>query len=263
MTAYELVLQALDLFYRMDYDLFSKARGLLEQAISHDPNYALAYSSVGLWYVFRIGEIGSPDPDGDAVAGARYATQGVERGGDDAFALAVYAHAQSFLLHDLKREGKSPIAPLPPARARQWPGPWRAPPRAFWATVPTAVRQGEQGVRLSPLDARSFWHEGLLAQAHYVTATMTRRWSGSAARSAATSSFVSITACSSPRSQLRAAARKRPRRRGASCSFSQTSRFRPTAERCPFAALPWRRGLATCDRQVFRSDGGCRPEFFK
>jgi adenylate cyclase len=31
-----------------------------------------------------------------------------------------------------------------------------------------AVRQAEQGVRLSPLDARSFWHEGLLGQAHYV-----------------------------------------------------------------------------------------------
>jgi tetratricopeptide (TPR) repeat protein len=31
-----------------------------------------------------------------------------------------------------------------------------------------AVHQGEQGVRLSPLDARSFWHEGLLGQAHYV-----------------------------------------------------------------------------------------------
>jgi adenylate cyclase len=30
------------------------------------------------------------------------------------------------------------------------------------------VSQGEQGVRLSPLDARSFWHEGLLGQAHYV-----------------------------------------------------------------------------------------------
>ncbi len=33
---------------------------------------------------------------------------------------------------------------------------------------PTAVRRGEQGVRLSPLDARTYWHEGLLAQAHYV-----------------------------------------------------------------------------------------------
>src|SRR5207248_884671 len=32
----------------------------------------------------------------------------------------------------------------------------------------TAVQHAEQGVRLSPLDARLFWHEGLLAQAHYV-----------------------------------------------------------------------------------------------
>ena len=38
----------------------------------------------------------------------------------------------------------------------------------FLGDGPTAVRQGEQGVRLSPLDARSFWHEGLLGQAHYV-----------------------------------------------------------------------------------------------
>src|SRR5882757_2170205 len=103
LTAYDLVLQALELLYRMDYDSFSKARGLLEQAISYDPNYALAYSYVALWYIFRMGEIGSPDPDADAVAGARYAAQGVELGGDDAFALAVYAHAQSFLLHDLDK----------------------------------------------------------------------------------------------------------------------------------------------------------------
>src|SRR5258708_529241 len=103
LTAYELVLQALDLLYRMDYDSFSKARGLLEQAISHDPNFALAYSYVALWYVFRIGEIGSPDPDGDAIAGARYATEAIERGGDDAFALAVYGHVQSFLLHDFQK----------------------------------------------------------------------------------------------------------------------------------------------------------------
>ena len=43
LTAYDLVLQALNLLYRMDYDSFSSARGLLEQAISHDPNYALAF----------------------------------------------------------------------------------------------------------------------------------------------------------------------------------------------------------------------------
>ena len=38
----------------------------------------------------------------------------------------------------------------------------------FIGDGPTAVRRAEQGVRLSPLDALTFWHEGLLAQAHYV-----------------------------------------------------------------------------------------------
>lgn len=168
LTAYELVLQGLELLYRMDYDSFSRARGLLEQAISHDPNYALAYSYVALWYIFRIGEIGSPDPDGDAVAGARYAAEAIERGGDDAFALAVYGHAQSFMLHDLQK-GRTVLEraiAACPSSAMAWT--MASATSGFLDDGPTAVRQAEQGVRLSPLDARSFWHEGLLGQAHYV-----------------------------------------------------------------------------------------------
>ena len=168
LTAYELVLQGLELLYRMDYDSFSKARGLLQQAISHDPNYALAYSYVALWYVFRIGEIGSPDPDGDAVAGARYAAEAIERGGDDAFALALYGHAQSFMLHDLQK-GRNVLEraiAACPSSAMAWT--MASATSGFLGDGPTAVRQAEQGVRLSPLDARSFWHEGLLGQAHYV-----------------------------------------------------------------------------------------------
>jgi adenylate cyclase len=168
LTAYDLVLQALDLLYRMDYDSFSKARGLLEQAISHDPNYALAYSCIALWYVFRIGEIGSPDPDGDTAAGAKYATQAIERGGDDAFALAVYGHVQSFLLHDFRKAEAVLERALAagPSSAMAWT--MASATSGFLGDGPVAVRQGEQGVRLSPLDARSFWHEGLLGQAHYV-----------------------------------------------------------------------------------------------
>ena len=44
MTAYDLVLQALDFLYRMDKESFARARGLLQQAITHDPGYAPAYS---------------------------------------------------------------------------------------------------------------------------------------------------------------------------------------------------------------------------
>jgi adenylate cyclase len=169
LTAYDLVLQALDLLYRMDYDSFSRARGLLEQAISYDPNHYLAYSYVALWYVFRMGEMGSSDPDGDAQAGAKYAAEAIERGGDsDAFALAVYGHVQSFLLHDFEKAKavleRAIVAG--PSSAMAWT--MASATSGFLGDGPAAVRQGEQGVRLSPLDARSFWHEGLLGQAHYV-----------------------------------------------------------------------------------------------
>ena len=102
------------------------------------------------------------------IAGARYAAEAIERGGDDAFALAVYGHAQSFLLHDLHK-GKMVLEraiAAGPSSAMAWT--MASATSGFLGDGPTAVRQGEQGVRLSPLDARSFWHEGLLGQAHYV-----------------------------------------------------------------------------------------------
>ena len=98
MTAYDLVLQALDLLYRMDGDSFARARGLLQQAISHDPAYAPAYSYAAYWYIFRVGEIGSSDPEADGAAGARYAAAAIERDPNDALALAIYGHVQSYLL---------------------------------------------------------------------------------------------------------------------------------------------------------------------
>jgi adenylate cyclase len=68
LTAYDFVLQALDLLYRMDYESFSRARGLLQQAIAHDPSYAPAYAYTAYWYVLRVGEMGSSDPVSDAAA---------------------------------------------------------------------------------------------------------------------------------------------------------------------------------------------------
>ncbi len=169
LTAYDLVLQALDLLYRMDYDSFSRARGLLEQAISHDPDYTVAYSCIALWYVFRIGEIGSPYPKADVAAGVRYATEAIERGGDDAFALAVYGHVQSFLLHDFQKAKAilQRAISAGPSSAMAWT--MASATSGFLGDGPAAVLQGEQGVRLSPLDARSVTrHQGLLAQAHYI-----------------------------------------------------------------------------------------------
>ena len=168
LTAYDLVLQALDLLYRMDYESFSRARGLLQQAIAHDPSYAPAYAYTALWYIFRVGEIGSPDPGGDAAAAATHAFGALERGGDDSLSLAIGGHVQSFLLKNCDKAISllDKAIAAGPSSAMAWT--MSSLTRGYIGDGATAVRHAEQGVRLSPLDARLFWHEGGLAQAYYV-----------------------------------------------------------------------------------------------
>ena len=168
MTAYDLVLQALDLLYRMDYESFSRARGLLQQAMTHDPSYAPAYSYIANWYIFRVGEIGSPDPDADAAAAALHAAEAIKRDPNDALALAIYGHVQSFLLKQYDRAISflDRAIAVGPNSAIAWTN--SSATYGYIGDGVTAVQRAEQGLRLSPLDARIFWHEGLLAQAHYV-----------------------------------------------------------------------------------------------
>lgn len=168
MTAYDLVLQALTLLYRMDYESFSRARGLLQQALAHDPSYAPAYAYTALWYIFRVGEIGSPDPDADGAAAAAHALAALERDGEDALALAISGHVQSYLLKEYDKAIAFLDAAIAagPSSAMAWT--MSSLTRGFVGDGALAIQHAEQGVRLSPLDARLFWHEGGLAQAHYV-----------------------------------------------------------------------------------------------
>lgn len=168
LTSYDFVLQALDVLYRMDYESFSRARGLLQQAMAHDPDYAPAYSYTALWHIFRIGEMGSSDPEADGVAAARYAAEALARDQDDALALAISGHVQSYSFRKYDEAislfGKAIAAS--PNSAMAWS--LSSATHGFVGHGSLAVKHGEQGVRLSPLDARLFWHEGLLGQAHYV-----------------------------------------------------------------------------------------------
>ncbi len=65
MTAYDLTLQALDRFYRMDRSSIEQARELLQQAIAHDPDYATAYSHMASLRMRWIGQGWSADEMAD------------------------------------------------------------------------------------------------------------------------------------------------------------------------------------------------------
>jgi adenylate cyclase len=168
LTAYDFVLQALDHLFRMDYESFSLARGILQQALASDPNYALAHAYTAWWYGLRVGEIGSPDPDADALAAISHADAALELDNEDAQVLALCGHAYAFHTRDYRRaiELYDRAIAAGPSAAMAWT--MSSATRGYIGDGPTAVEHAEQGVRLSPLDERLYWHEGLLAQAHYV-----------------------------------------------------------------------------------------------
>jgi adenylate cyclase len=97
MTAYDLVLQALELLHRLDYAAFSRARGLLQRAMILDPSYSPAFSYAAWWHNYRIAQEWSTDIRMDGEESVRLATAAIERDQYDALGLATYGHVMSLI----------------------------------------------------------------------------------------------------------------------------------------------------------------------
>jgi TolB-like protein/Tfp pilus assembly protein PilF len=168
MTAHDLVLQALDRLYRMESRAFARAGELLERAIALDPTYAPAYTYKAYWHIFDVGEGRAADPAADARAAADAAGSAIELDPNDAVALAIYGHVQSFLLGDYVRALHYLDRALAagPNCALAWT--MSSVTRGYLGQGEEAVRHAQRGLLLSPLDAHIFWHEGQLAQALYI-----------------------------------------------------------------------------------------------
>lgn len=168
MTAYDLVLQGIDQMFRLNQQASARARGLLQQAMVLDPVYATAYSYAAYWYVFRVGEGWSEDPVADAREAEHLAETAIKLNPDDPQALAIHGHVQSFLLHDFERarvilDRAIEVGPNSPLAYTM-----SCATCSYLGLGELAVAHGRQGLRLSPIDAHRFWHEGVLAQAHYI-----------------------------------------------------------------------------------------------
>ena len=168
MTAYDFLLQALDQLYRMDDESHARARGLLQQAMAHDPFYGPAYSYAAFWYIFHIGEGRSTDFEADVREAARLADMAIGLNENDPRALAIYGHVQSFLLHDFDRAMLflDRAIEAGPSAAIAWT--MSGATCGYIGNGPLAVERAERGVRLAPQDAYRFWHEAVLGQAHYI-----------------------------------------------------------------------------------------------
>jgi adenylate cyclase len=168
MDAYDLVLQGLDLVYRLDYESYSRARGFFQRAIQEDSGYARAYAYASLWHIFRVGQGWSLDPDADAFEAARLAAEAIERDKYDALGLAFHGHALSWFLkeYDAAVTFLDRAISAGPSCAMAWT--LSSLTCAYLGDGATAVARSEHALRLSPLDTHAFYLHSAIGLAHYV-----------------------------------------------------------------------------------------------
>jgi adenylate cyclase len=169
MTAYDLTLQALDLFYRMDRSSIEQARELLEQAIAHDPDYARAYSHLASLRMRLIGQGWSDDELADQSLAASAARMAIERDRNDAPGLAIYGHLHSYLMKDYGVAQDYLERALAAGPSCAWAWAYSSLTCGYLGDTATAIARAERAVRLSPIGADSFWLEHYLSQAYYLT----------------------------------------------------------------------------------------------
>ena len=171
MNAYDLVMQAIDLIYRMTFEDFSRARALLRQAISLDDSYAMAHAYGALWLVHSINQGWTSDQEADAHEAERLAAAACERDPANGFALAIHGHTRSVLFRDYDNAiGIFDRAlAAAPGNAMVWT--LSSGVRAYIGEGRDAIDRAERGLRLSPVDTQAYFYLLFLALAHYVNGT--------------------------------------------------------------------------------------------
>lgn len=167
MTAYELVLQARELVYRLQRIDFERAGSLLRQAVAHDPGYANAWAMLAEWHSLRVGQGWSDAPAADTEAVDRCARNAVANDATNGRALAFHGHNHAFLRRDYDAALSlfDRALEASPNDAAAWT--WSSPTLAYTGDGQAAVRHAERGMRLSPRDPFVFQSYAALCMAHY------------------------------------------------------------------------------------------------
>ena len=168
MTAYDLTLQALSVFNRMDRASLQQARGLFEQALVHDRDYAPAHSHLASLHMRWIGQGWSDDLAADVTLAANAAQMAIERDPNDALGLAIYGHLQSYLLKDYNVAQHYLERAIGVGPSCAWAWTYSGLTRGYLGDTATAIARSERAVRLSPIGADTFWLEHYLSQAYYL-----------------------------------------------------------------------------------------------
>jgi DNA-binding SARP family transcriptional activator/TolB-like protein len=96
-SAYDLVLRAIPLFWRMEHDGYLRAGDYLSKAIELEPEFAVAHSWMAIWCNFLVGQGWADDPLAAIKRGAYHAERTVNLDPQDARGLTIAGHIRAFL----------------------------------------------------------------------------------------------------------------------------------------------------------------------
>lgn len=167
LTAYDLVLQALDQLQRLDLPAFEQAQALLRQALLADPGYALAHTTIAWLHVLRIAQGWSADIAADAKAARCAASTAMEHDPNDALAMAICGSVLGYIHHEFgpARQLLDRAVATSPSCALAWS--YGAALRSWLGLDAEAVEWAEHGLRLAPQGPFTFFHEHILSQTLY------------------------------------------------------------------------------------------------
>jgi adenylate cyclase len=155
----------------MNFEEFSRARGLLQQAIGLDDNYAVAYAYAAMWLMHNINQGWTSDHASDSQEAERLAAAACARDSTNGFALGIHAHARAVLFRDYETSATlfDRALAAAPGNAIVWT--LSSGVYAYIGDGKQSVARAERGLRLSPVDAQSHFYLLFLALAHYVNGT--------------------------------------------------------------------------------------------
>jgi len=171
MNAYDLLMQAIDLIYRMNFVDFSRARRLLGEAIAADDSFSAAYGYAALWHIHNVIQGWTNDQEADRIEAAGLAAAAVARDPADGFALAICGHARGVLFRDYDGacEFFDRALAVAPGNAMAWT--LSSGVYSYRGDGRSAIERAERGLRLSPVDKQLFFYLSFLTMAHYVNGT--------------------------------------------------------------------------------------------
>lgn len=167
MTAYDLALQALNLFHRVDKPSHEEARRLLLKAVEHDPCYALAHSYLAYLYMAWIGQGWSSDDAADVSLAAHSAETAIRYDPNEPLALAIFGHVQSygFKKYHVARDFLDRALACGPSCAWAWS--LSGLTHAYLQKTSLAIDHTEKAIRLAPIGTEAYWFEHYLSIAYY------------------------------------------------------------------------------------------------